>query len=186
VVKSIWLVSSGEYSHYGVHAAFATEELAQAHADLLTGQDAHRDKPFLEELAFFDRPPERRTWYEAELNMFTDGKTSPNEEHRISERDTWEYEMPRGISERPRVKLLFAKGYREKIRVPDTRVMEPGAYRTSDGFMYIKSAKGKRRPGQYGLFVEGLDRRAIARILIDTEAQWRAQGYKLNNAEAWR
>lgn len=43
-VRPLWIVSSGEYSDYGVICAFATKELAQAYADRMNRAGWERER----------------------------------------------------------------------------------------------------------------------------------------------
>lgn len=47
-MDNIYLVTSGEYSDYGIHAAFSTEKKAQAYIESSTGISVYGDAPEIE------------------------------------------------------------------------------------------------------------------------------------------
>lgn len=59
--KTIWAVSSGEYSDYGVDAVFASRELAEGYVRILTENTSHLsygDDRRIEEFTYYDALPD--------------------------------------------------------------------------------------------------------------------------------
>lgn len=62
-MSSVFLVTQGEYSDYGVYAAFSTREAAEAHAAWLNGPEPDGRGAGVEEMDL-DRPlPKTGRWY---------------------------------------------------------------------------------------------------------------------------
>lgn len=69
---SVWAVSSGSYSDYGVSCVFATEELANQYADRMNVGTGFRDF-FVEEFDFYDDLPPMHVVWTAEQHVWKDG-----------------------------------------------------------------------------------------------------------------
>lgn len=73
---SVWLVSSGSYSDYSVHAAFTTKELAEETASVFNAATDSWHDYFVEERPLLSRPGEMVTTWRASVNIWDDGTTS--------------------------------------------------------------------------------------------------------------
>lgn len=86
--RTIYLVSSGDYSDYRVHMAFETEELANAYCERET--PFHRyDEPFVEERELLDSLPEEPARvYRASARLTVKGEVTESSEESYN-RSEW-------------------------------------------------------------------------------------------------
>lgn len=172
-MTSVYAVSSGEYSYYTVHAVFPTRASAEMH---VAARNRRRDgygKAFVEELTSFTVQPVWLKWWEIQLRMNDDGSYPP--EPKAHQKTGWEYDAPKPLSDRPHTWLLYSKPW-----ISDNSTYEGPA------FGYTKPTEFKQQPGQYGLFGQCFDKRALERVASATLAQWTAQNFHLHNAEPWK
>jgi hypothetical protein len=150
----VYAVSSGEYSYYTIEAVFTTKELAEAHCAVHGGSRAYGEA-FVEEFPLFDRLPERVTWYgrSVRLNEQDDDAHTPDAFERIE----WEYDVDEPLSRRPRLDITYTAPWRDSQGLP--------------------------QPGYYNLYARGLALGPVNQAIDDQIAQWKAQRYRLNNAE---
>jgi hypothetical protein len=96
--KGIWLLASGSYSDYRIHAAFAAKDMAEA---VQTASVAHEAYD-IEYREIFDSMPERRMLYVMRVQRGTGADWGAVEEWTIL---TWPWSDEYPTTDRPKVKL---------------------------------------------------------------------------------
>lgn len=165
-VRVVWGVSRGDYSSYSVLCMFETQELAQAHADALNGEDRYGyNEARVEEFRLYDQAPEQVVWWSKFLRLNEDGSQPPTNLE-PQEHAGFEYDRPFGLSKRPRVDVMYSEPYSGRL----------------DGSSHSVVAG----PGQYGVEIEGLDRDAVGKTVSEFVARWKANLFRLEGARPWR
>ena len=170
---TLWAVVSGYYECSTVQALFSTRELAEAHFKAC--RFTKYDYASIEEYVVSDRPPVKVVWYDTFVRMNDDGSYPPLKPY-INKHTTWDYAMPRGLTDEPSTDLLYSKPY---IYTPRNYLGPAFGYSEPTG-------PPEHHPGQYGFEARGLNRANVKKAAAEVMKRWSANGFRLDGARPWK